>query len=200
MQNPPFDALTTAGIDTHFRNRQRTLMSVDDYVRDIFRTLEAAGVSSNTYVLASSDHGYHLGEWGLPFEKSTPYETDVRTPLYAVGPGVVPGSTLEGMASLMDIGATFLVRSGGGGRREEKLVVAGACDCVSIRLPHLPPHSPPPSRTSRAPPPPGAPAPATASPWCRSSLPVVVVAPGPLPAPARAARFSWSTWVRRRSS
>ena len=63
-QNPDFDALTQAGIDTHFRNRQRTLMSVDDFVRDIFRVLDEAGVTSRTYVLASSDHGYHLGQVG----------------------------------------------------------------------------------------------------------------------------------------
>ena len=46
-----------SGIDLHFRNRQRSLMSFDDYVRDVFATLEAAGVLDNTYVFATSDHG-----------------------------------------------------------------------------------------------------------------------------------------------
>jgi len=56
-QNAPHGDFTAAGIDLHFRNRQRSLMSFDDYVRDVFATLEAAGVLDNTYVFATSDHG-----------------------------------------------------------------------------------------------------------------------------------------------
>jgi N-acetylglucosamine-6-sulfatase len=108
----PFSPTTTSGIDLHFRNRQRALLSVDDYVRDIFGALEAAGVLNNTFVVATSDHGYHLGEFGLPFEKSTPYDTDVRVPFYVRGPGVAPGSVVRSMVSLMDVGATLLELAG----------------------------------------------------------------------------------------
>ena len=108
----PFPPATLAGIDLHFRNRQRTLLSVDDYVRDVFAALEAAGVLSNTFVIATSDHGYHLGEFGLPFEKSTPYDTDVRVPFFVRGPGVAPGSSVAAMVSLMDVGATLLELAG----------------------------------------------------------------------------------------
>lgn len=55
--NPAFNNFTAAGIDLHFRNRQRTLLSIDDHVRDIFAALEAAGVLDNTYVFVTSDHG-----------------------------------------------------------------------------------------------------------------------------------------------
>jgi N-acetylglucosamine-6-sulfatase len=64
-ENPPFAPFTEDGIDLHFRNRQRSLMSVDDTVRDVFAALEAAGALENTYVIATSDHGYHLGEFGM---------------------------------------------------------------------------------------------------------------------------------------
>lgn len=87
-------------------------MSVDDYVAAIFSVLESAGVLGNTYVIATSDHGYHLGEFRVPFEKSLPYETDVRPPFYVVGPGIAPGSNLSGLVSLMDVGATFLELAG----------------------------------------------------------------------------------------
>jgi N-acetylglucosamine-6-sulfatase len=111
-----FSATTLAGIDRHYRNRQRALLSVDDLVRDVFGALDAAApggaVLANTYVLATSDHGYHLGEWGLPFEKSTPYDPDVRVPLYVRGPGVPAGAAADGMASLMDVGATLLELAG----------------------------------------------------------------------------------------
>ena len=55
--NQPFVPFTEAGIDLHFRNRQRALMSVDDTVRDVFAALEAAGALDNTYFFATSDHG-----------------------------------------------------------------------------------------------------------------------------------------------
>jgi N-acetylglucosamine-6-sulfatase len=108
----PLGAATTAGIDLHYRNRQRTLLSVDDYVRDVFAALDAAGVLNETFVIATSDHGYHLGTFGLPFEKSTPYDVDVRVPFFVRGPGIAPGSTVASMVSLMDVGATMLELGG----------------------------------------------------------------------------------------
>ena len=57
-------------------------------------------------------HGYHLGEFGIPFEKSTPYDTDVRVPFYARGPGVPAGGVAEGIVSLIDVGATMLELAG----------------------------------------------------------------------------------------
>jgi extracellular sulfatase Sulf len=66
------------------------LLSVDDYLHAIFDTLEAAGgeVLNNTYVIATSDHGYHLGSFKVPFEKSLVYETDVKVPFFVRGPSV----------------------------------------------------------------------------------------------------------------
>lgn len=87
-------------------------MSVDDYVAAIFATLEETGVLNTTYVIATSDHGYHLGEYRIPFEKSLPYETDVRPPFYVTGPGIAPKSNITGLVSLMDVGATFMELAG----------------------------------------------------------------------------------------
>ena len=49
-------------------------MSLDDYVSAIFSVLESAGVLNNTFIFATSDHGYHLGEFRIPYEKSLPCE------------------------------------------------------------------------------------------------------------------------------
>ena len=90
-------------------------MSVDDFVRDLFSTIESAGgqaVLENTYFIATSDHGYHLGEWGLPFEKSTPYETDIRVPFFVRGPTIIQNTSADGMISLIDIGPTILELAG----------------------------------------------------------------------------------------
>ena len=55
-----------------------------------------ASVGPNTYVVLTSDNGFHLGQNGLGRGKGTPYDTDVRVPLLVVGPGVVPGSAPGG--------------------------------------------------------------------------------------------------------
>lgn len=60
LSDHPF---TADGVDLHFRNRQRSLMSVDDYVAAIFAELEGAGVLDSTYVIATSDHGGWVGWW-----------------------------------------------------------------------------------------------------------------------------------------
>ena len=85
---------------------------MDDTVRDVFQALEAAGVLDNTYFIATSDHGYKIGEYGIPFEKSTPYDTDVNVPFFVRGPGVPAGAVAEGMVSLMDVGATVMELAG----------------------------------------------------------------------------------------
>ncbi len=58
------------------------------------------------------NYRYHLGEFRIPFEKSLPYETDIRPPFYVTGPGVPPGSNITGLVSLMDVGATMLELAG----------------------------------------------------------------------------------------
>ena len=110
--NEPLGDFTARGIDKHFVNRHRSLLSVDDLVAEVFAILEAAGVLDNTYVIASSDHGYHLGEFRIPFEKSHIYDTDVRVPFFVRGPGVPAGAIQEGLVQLLDVGATVMELAG----------------------------------------------------------------------------------------
>ena len=50
--------------------------SVDRTVRRILRL-----VDDNTYVVLTSDNGFHLGQNGLGRGKGTAYDTDVHVPL-----------------------------------------------------------------------------------------------------------------------
>lgn len=83
------------------RNRAMMAQSVDRTVRKILRL-----VDDNTYVVLTSDNGFHLGQNGLGRGKGTAYDTDVHVPLYVVGPGVVPGKRAE-LTSNIDLGPTF---------------------------------------------------------------------------------------------
>ena len=88
------------------RNRARMVQTVD---RMLGRILDA--VDANTYVVLTSDNGYHLGPGSLGRGKGTPYDTDVRVPLVVTGPGVLPGPR-DDMVSNIDLAPTFEVLAG----------------------------------------------------------------------------------------
>lgn len=83
------------------RNRAMMAQSIDRTVRKILRT-----VDDNTYVVFTSDNGFHLGQNGLGRGKGTAYDTDVHVPLFVVGPGVVKGKRGE-LTSNIDLAPTF---------------------------------------------------------------------------------------------
>ena len=83
------------------RNRAMMAQSIDRTVRKILRT-----VDDNTYVVFTSDNGFHLGQNGLGRGKGTAYDTDVHVPLFVVGPGVVKGTRAE-LTSNIDLAPTF---------------------------------------------------------------------------------------------
>merc|ERR1712087_630531 len=81
-------------------------------VAGIVSTLEELGLSENTYIFFTSDHGYHLGQFRIPAEKVQPYETDIRTVFYAKGPGIAPNTKLDELVSNVDIGPTLCELAG----------------------------------------------------------------------------------------
>ncbi|QIK75047.1 sulfatase-like hydrolase/transferase [Nocardioides piscis] len=83
------------------RTRAMMAQSVDRTVRKILRA-----VDDNTYVVFTSDNGFHLGQNGLGRGKGTAYDTDVHVPLYVVGPGVKKGTRAE-LTSNIDLAPTF---------------------------------------------------------------------------------------------
>lgn len=85
------DSQKTAFSDLLHRRRLLTLLSADDAIHRLYRSLKQRGMLDNTYIFLSSDHGYHLGQFGLAKGKSQPYETDIRVPFYVLGPKVPNG-------------------------------------------------------------------------------------------------------------
>ncbi|WP_316751370.1 sulfatase family protein [Streptomyces herbicida] len=94
-------------IDKKFRKRARSLQAVDKMVGELRSTLTRAGVADNTYVVFSSDNGFHLGEYRLKAGKQTAFDTDVRVPLVIAGPRVAAGSTSSAQVSNIDFAPTF---------------------------------------------------------------------------------------------
>jgi N-acetylglucosamine-6-sulfatase len=99
-------------IDGAFKNRWRTLMSVDDVIQDVADTIESLGLMDSTYFLYTSDHGYQLGELNMPQDKRNVYEFDVKIHLIIRGPGIRAGSTFDQIASNVDLAPTMLSMAG----------------------------------------------------------------------------------------
>ena len=111
-QNPPMSDTIKCWEDQHFRDRWRSLLSVDDLVEAVYERLERHGLMDNTYFFYTSDHGYKLGQWRVPTSKQHPYETDIRVPFFARGPGIKSGEVRAEIAGNVDFFPTLLALAG----------------------------------------------------------------------------------------
>uniref|UniRef100_A0A914W021 Sulfatase N-terminal domain-containing protein n=1 Tax=Plectus sambesii TaxID=2011161 RepID=A0A914W021_9BILA len=94
---------TTRVVDLAYRNRLRTLLSVDDLVEAVVAALDSAHILDNTFIVYTSDNGYHTGQFRLPLDKRQPYEFDVRVPLIVRGPGVPQAAVHDDVALNIDL-------------------------------------------------------------------------------------------------
>jgi N-acetylglucosamine-6-sulfatase len=102
----------TAKIDQLYQNRLRSLQAVDEGLVSLVNTLKANGQLDNTYIIFTSDNGYHLGQHRLLPQKETAYEEDIHLPLYVRGPDVPRGKTVDQIVSNVDLAPTFAELAG----------------------------------------------------------------------------------------
>jgi arylsulfatase A-like enzyme len=109
---PPLDDHEIGQLEREYQRRLASLQAIDDMVASIVEALEAAKVLDNTYVIYSSDNGFHLGEHRLPAGKDFAYEEDIRVPAVVRGPGVPAGHTIGAMVLNSDFAPTFAAIAG----------------------------------------------------------------------------------------
>jgi N-acetylglucosamine-6-sulfatase len=96
-----------AAIDREYQTRLESLQALDEGIARIIDTLAARGELENTYIVFTSDNGYHLGQHRLRNGKFQMYEEDIRVPLIIRGPGIQAGVTLKQMAVNIDLAPTM---------------------------------------------------------------------------------------------
>lgn len=85
---------------------------IDDQLVRLWDALDRQGLTNNTLVIVTSDHGELLGDHGLWMKGPFHYEQLVRVPFLAMGPGLARGAEDDGLVSLVDIAPTCLASAG----------------------------------------------------------------------------------------
>lgn len=111
-EKPPLGRDEVREIDEWHRDRARTLVAVDETVRDVVETLKDTGELEDTYIVFTTDNGWHMGQHRLTPSKTHAYEEDIQVPLLVRGPGVPEDRKLEHLTINNDFAPTFAELAG----------------------------------------------------------------------------------------
>lgn len=109
---PRLSKAQIAELDRLYRLRLQSLQAVDEAVAGLVALLQEKGQLDNTYILFTSDNGFHMGQHRLLATKYTPYEEDIRVPLIVRGPGVPAGKTVSAFVQNVDLAPTIAQLAG----------------------------------------------------------------------------------------
>ncbi|KAI0158042.1 arylsulfatase-like protein [Hypoxylon sp. FL1284] len=98
--------------DNFYVQRLRTLQSVDEIVDSVVQRLEELKILDNTYIIYTTDNGYHIGHHRMQPAKQCSFEEDINIPLIVRGPGVPEKSTSNIVTTHTDLAPTLLGLAG----------------------------------------------------------------------------------------
>ncbi|OJJ32243.1 hypothetical protein ASPWEDRAFT_139929 [Aspergillus wentii DTO 134E9] len=101
--------------DEFYRARLQALQSIDDLIETAIETLKKHNILDNTYIIYTSDNGFHISQHRLTPGKRCPYEEDVNVPLIIRGPGIPKGQTSDLVTSHLDIAPSIVKWAGAKG-------------------------------------------------------------------------------------
>ncbi len=111
------------GFHSHVRDRGKLAKDVavyygmislmDKYIGKILDKLDELGLSENTVVVFTTDHGHFFGQHGLVAKGAFHYEDMIKVPFIVRWPGKDPScATSNAMQSLVDLAPTFMSVAG----------------------------------------------------------------------------------------
>lgn len=98
--------------DLYYRSRLQALQGVDELVDSLVTRLEESDQLDNTYIIYTSDNGFHIGQHRLPPGKTCGFEEDIRVPLFIRGPGVREGYVQNSVTTHIDLAPTLFHLAG----------------------------------------------------------------------------------------
>ena len=97
-----------SSLNQKYRQRILSLQAVDEMFVELVKVLEQTGQMDNTYIVFTSDNGFHFGQHRLVEGKGTFYKEDIVVPFIVRGPGVTENRTVAGfLAGNVDIPLTI---------------------------------------------------------------------------------------------
>jgi arylsulfatase A-like enzyme len=109
---PLLNKIDIAKLEAKYRDRARSLQSVDRLVKRIVEQLRASGELDETYIIFTSDNGFNEGEHRQMLGKNTPNDESIRVPLAIRGPGIAPGTKVDQLVGNIDIAPTIYDMAG----------------------------------------------------------------------------------------
>jgi arylsulfatase len=97
------------------------IQDADRHVLEILSELDDLGMSDDTIVIYTSDHGEHAGAHGLSGKGATGYREQLNVPLIVAHPDMPVGKRCNAVTSHLDIASTLVSLAGGGAAARDAL-------------------------------------------------------------------------------
>ncbi|KAF4460984.1 arylsulfatase precursor, partial [Fusarium albosuccineum] len=95
-------------IEWSYRSRLQSLLGVDELVEDVVELLREQERLDDTYVIYTTDNGYHVGNHRQIGGKGLPYIEDTNIPMIIRGPGIEGGTVSKTPSTHIDLAPTYL--------------------------------------------------------------------------------------------
>ncbi|PHH61157.1 hypothetical protein CDD81_725 [Ophiocordyceps australis] len=101
---PPLTDAQITYSDTFYQRRLQALQALDELVDSVVTKLYTRpDLASNTYLIYTSDNGYHIGQHRLPPGKTSNIDSDLNVPFFVRGPGIPSAKIITTPTSHTDI-------------------------------------------------------------------------------------------------
>lgn len=111
FETPGDLATKTGDWRTDYADYLACIHSLDENLGRIRFELEQLGLSNDTLVIYTSDHGNHCKTRNSEYKRSG-HEASIRIPLVMVGPGFTGGKIISELVDLLDLPPTMLLNAG----------------------------------------------------------------------------------------
>ncbi len=105
---PLLSSMDIANLDLRYQKRIEALLSVDEGVARMVRTLQYTNQYDNTIIIFTSDNGWMQGANRIPMGKDVAYAGSTHVPLLMIGPRIPSGHVISNLVANVDYAPTII--------------------------------------------------------------------------------------------